>query len=421
MNPKRYLLCGVGGRGYGMFGQPLLNDFPETARLVGLFDHNAARLRGCAELLGCPDLPQYTDFDRALAESDPDAVIVATRDCTHAEFICGALAAGKRAICEKPVCTTVEQCRRILSAQAAASGLGLVTHNVRYDPAYSLIKRVIDEGQIGQIRSIDFRETLDRRHGADYFRRWHRQKANSGGLLIHKASHHFDILNWLAGSRPASLTAQGATVFYGKNGPFRAKRCWQCPHAERCEFYVDLWSDERNVRLYRDAEPDDGYVRDGCVFDEAIDAEDQASVIYRYENGIQVTFSLTAFAAIESHHLRVQGTRGELDYFVSYDTSWADSNITVPGLETFAGERLMLFVPNEGIRQVEIPTVEGGHGGADPQLRQDFFGRDWDEPPTDQMASLEQAIQAVLIGAAANHSIATAQPVSHLQDLLRGK
>jgi len=418
MQPKRYLLCGTGGRGLGMFGRPLLDDFPETARLVGLFDHSPARLKGCAELLDRPDLPQFTEFDRALADLDPDAVIVSTRDCTHAEYICGALAAGKRAISEKPVCTTVEQCRQILSAQRASKALGLVTHNVRYDPAYSLIKRIVSGGEIGQVRSIDFRETLDRRHGADYFRRWHRVKANSGGLLIHKASHHFDILNWLAGSRPAWLSAQGSTVFYGKNGPFRARRCCECPHTERCEFHVDLFADERNVRLYRDAETDDGYVRDGCVFDADIDAEDQASVIYRYENGVQVTFSLTAFAAIESHHLRIQGTRGELDYFVSYDTAWADGNITVPGLESFTGERLMLFVPNEGIRQVEIPTVEGGHGGADPQLRQEFFGRDWDDPPTDQMASLEQAIQAVLIGAAANQSIATGQPVPDVQSLL---
>ncbi len=402
-----------------MFGRPLLEDFAETATLVALFDHNAARLRGCAELLDRPDLPQYTDFDRAMAEARPDAVVIATRDCTHAEYICRALAVGKRVICEKPVCTTAAQCRQILSAQAGSTGLGLVTHNVRYDPAYSLIKRLVGAGEIGRVRSIDFRETLDRRHGADYFRRWHREKTNSGGLLIHKASHHFDILNWLAESRPAWLSAQGATVFYGKNGPFRSGRCHECPHAGRCEFYVDLWGDERNLRLYRQAEADDGYLRDGCVFDECVDAEDQASVIYRYESGVQVTFSLTAFAAIESHHLRIQGTKGELEYFVSYDTAWADGNITVPGLESFTGERLMLFIPNEGIRQVEIPKIEGGHGGADPQLRREFFGREWDEPPTDQMASLEQAIQAVLIGAAANESIATGQPVADVQQLLR--
>ena len=91
MHPKRYLLCGVGGRGFGMFGRPLRNDFPEAAQLAGLFDHNPTRLRNCAQMLGAPDLPQFTDFDRALRALDPDGVIVATRDCTHAAFICGAL------------------------------------------------------------------------------------------------------------------------------------------------------------------------------------------------------------------------------------------------------------------------------------------------------------------------------------------
>ncbi|MBN1343545.1 MAG: Gfo/Idh/MocA family oxidoreductase [Phycisphaerae bacterium] len=419
LEPKRYLICGTGGRALGMFARPLLKDFPDTARLVGLFDPNPARLAAFAELAGASGLPIFTDFERALRETAPDAVVVCSRDCTHAEYLCRSLAAGKRTISEKPVCTTAEQCREILSARDDSGSRGLVTHNVRYDPAYWLIKRLVEEGRIGAIRSMDFRETLDRRHGADYFRRWHRMKANSGGLLIHKASHHFDILNWLAGSRPVWLSAQGSTVFYGKNGPFRSERCLGCRHADRCEFHVDLWTDETNVRLYRDAEGHDGYYRDGCVFDERIDAEDQASVIYRYENGVQVTFSLTAFAVIESHHLRIQGTRGELDYHVSYDTNWAASNITMPGLETFVGQQLRLYIPNEGIRPVEIPSVEGGHGGADPQLRREFFGRSWDAAPTDQMASLDEAVQAVLIGAAASESIATGRPVEDVQDLLR--
>lgn len=420
MRPKRYLLCGTGGRALGMFGRPLLEDFPETATLAGLLDANPARLRAFAGLLGRPDLPQYDDFARAMAELNPDGVIVCTRDASHADYICRGLAAGKRVVSEKPVCTTAEQCRAILAAQADSSGVGLVTHNVRFDPAYARIREIVADGAVGEILSIDFRETLDRRHGADYFRRWHRHKANSGGLLVHKACHHFDILNWITESKPTWLSAQGATMFYGGSGPFRSERCLGCPHAERCAFYVDLWADERNVRLYREAEGHDGYVRDGCVFDADIDAEDQCSVIYRYESGVQVTFSLTAFAGVESHHMRVQGTRGELEYVVVYDTTWAASHITTPGLESHLGQRLVLSVPGEGTREMEIPEVEGAHAGADPQLRQAFFGRDWDTPPTDPMASLDAAVQAVLVGVAANASIVHGMPVEDVQGVLRG-
>lgn len=140
---------------------------------------------------------------------DPDGVIVCTQDHTHAEFIVQALEAGKRVYCEKPLCTTAEQCRRIVAAAARSPGEVFVTHNMRYGPVAQKLKELVDGGKIGRLLSLQFDEFLDRSHGADFFRRWHRRKESSGGLLIHKASHHFDTMNWLVGSWPAALTAMG--------------------------------------------------------------------------------------------------------------------------------------------------------------------------------------------------------------------
>ena len=420
---KRYVLAGTGGRGLYMFAKPLLEQFTQHCELVGFFDHNLPRMEATNQILGCR-LPCYTDYQKMLRELNPDAVVVTTRDSTHAQYIIGALEAGKRVLSEKPLCVDAAQARAILAAAKKARRKGgncWVTHNMRYGPSITEVKRLLDGGTIGTVKAINFHENLDRRHGADYFRRWHRVKKNSGGLLIHKASHHFDALNWLAGSIPDELTAQGGTFFYGKNGPFRHKRCYECPHAKKCDFYADLWSNERNRKLYFDAEKADGYIRDGCVFDKEIDIEDHAGVLYTYKNGVRVTYSLTAFASYEGWHVQFEGAKGRIELREVHNTKWAAGNVAVHGLEQLVGSSLVLYSPKEGLKTLSIPKAAGSHGGADPQIQHDFFGRPWDAPPTPHMAPLEQAVQAVLIGHAANVSIAKgSKPVKVQEFLVKG-
>ena len=416
MAVKRYVLVGTGARGLGMFAKPLATDFPQAAELVGLCDSNPIRLKNAAAELP-REIAGFADFDEMMSKLDPDAAIVATRDCTHAEYVVAALRAGKRAISEKPLCTTAAQCREILAAAAEGDGVCLVTHNARYGAATAAIRAILQSGRIGEPMFMQFDETLDRCHGADYFRRWHGRKENSGGLLVHKASHHFDQLNWWAGARAESVRAQGGLRFYGSNGAFRGRRCRGCEHAERCEFHADMFKHERYKKLYLEAESADGYLRDGCVWDTEIDVEDQAAVLIRYENGLEVDYTLVAYSPYESQRLAVEATRGRLEYFSRSDTGWVVDSRPLPGIEQIAAESLKLYLPGEGVVDVPIERAAGGHGGADPQLRAEVFGRDWDAEPTERMASLDEAVQAVLIGAAANRSIATGQPVA-VQELL---
>ena len=399
-----------------MFAKPLIQDFGETAKLAALCDPNPVRVAAAAAELG-GEPATFTDFGEMMREADPDALIVAGRDDTHAEYVAATLRAGKRVICEKPLCTTAAQCREILAAAAESAGLCLVTHNVRYAAASVAIRSIIQSGQLGNVLSMQFDETLDRCHGADYFRRWHGRMANSGGLLVHKACHHFDVLNWWAGSKPAWVSAQGALRFYGANGPFHGQRCRGCEHAADCDFHADMFKLEKYQKLYLEAESADGYHRDGCVFDPAIDIYDQMFALIRYENGIEVSYTLTAYSPYESQRTVIEGSKGRLEYLCGFNTGWVVDSKPLPGIEQLGAEQLKLYLPAEGVVDVPIESVEGGHGGADPQLRAEFFGRPWDDKPTEQMASLDEAVQAVLIGAAANESIATGRPVA-VQELL---
>jgi predicted dehydrogenase len=421
---KTYAIVGAGGRGIGMFAKPLLTDLSEYAQLVAMVDSNPVRLangvKGLASANSGKPVRQFTDFDRMLREVDPDGVIIATRDSTHADYIVRTLRAGKRAFSEKPLCTTAGQCREILAAVEETGQTCLCTHNMRYGFSCRSMRSVILNGWLGKVISIEFAETLDRCHGGDYFRRWHCHKANTGGLQIHKASHHFDFLNWCAMSRPATVRAQGGLKFYGRNNSFHGKRCSDCPHTKRCEFYADVFANDKwNQDMYRAAEGEDGYFRDGCVWDPTIDIEDQLFVHIEYENGILANYSLNAFSPLETMRVVIEGTNGRLEDQAIHNTNWVPSNTRLPGVEKMWGETQRLFLQNQGLMDLPLATPEGEHGGADPQLRQDFFARSWDLPPNAFMASVEQAVQAVLVGAAVNKSLANGGATVYVQDLLK--
>ena len=112
--------------------------------------------------------------------------------------------------------TDADKARAIFDAVERTGGKVMVTFNYRYMPAFTMLREIILSGEIGRPTLVDFQWHLDTSHGADYFRRWHREKAKSGGLLVHKATHHFDLVNFWVGSTPQTVFALGDTMFYGK-------------------------------------------------------------------------------------------------------------------------------------------------------------------------------------------------------------
>jgi predicted dehydrogenase len=419
---KRFCIVGTGGRGTASYAAPLLEEFADRIELVGLYDVNTLRCEACKKILGRPEIPVFSDFHLMLDTAKPDGVIVTSRDDTHATYVLECLKRNIAVYSEKPLCTTRQQCLDIRQAAAQSSAPAYVTHNMRFGPDMAKFKTLLQSGVIGRVLHIQFTETLDRFHGADYFRRWHRIYDNTGSLLIHKSSHHFDLINWFANSRVQTVTGQGSLLFYGRNGVIRGERCSTCEHASECEFYADVFATDNARILYREAEKADHYYRDGCVFDRQIDIPDTYAATMSFENGIIGSYSLIAYASYESMHIAVEGSKGRLEYIRRYGTSWAVGNkkggqgASLANDGEDADDSRSFFVLTEmGKKMERIPEtkVTGGHGGADPALREALFWSDGAEDPLGQRAPMEDGIQAVLVGVSIMDSIlANGKPVN---------
>lgn len=398
---KRYVLAGAGGRGFRMFAQPLSTELKDTAVFAGIYDPN--RIRGEYISRNCGGVPVYTDFEKMMGETRPDTVIVTTVDAYHDEYIIKSLKAGCDVITEKPMTTTAEKCRAVLKAEKETGRKIYVSFNYRFPPLITAIKEIIHSGRIGEVLKTDLIWTLDRSHGADYFRRWHSVMKNSGGLLVHKSTHHFDIINWWIDDEPETVHAFGGLQVYGPTREKRDERCLNCRYKTECEFYWDITANSFTKQFYLDAEGEDGYTRDRCVFSPEIDIYDTMSVQVQYRKGPLLSYSLIAYAPYEGWKLSITGTKGRLeaDEFMSGFRSKEPSRLI----------RLYFPDPEEPEDIVEVPVLRGDHGGGDQRLRNMLF-RENTPDPLGHLAGTRAGAMSILIGIGANTSIREKRPVS---------
>ena len=213
----RYAVVGTGSRA-AMYIDALSGPYAGVGSIIAFCDTNATRMAYYEKVLeaaGAPAPVRYAAdrFGLLLQEHRPDAVIVTSPDHTHAGYVVAALGAGCDVIVEKPLTTTLASARAIADAVRAATASLVMTFNYRYSPRNSTLRQVIADGVIGDVTSVHFEWLLDTVHGADYFRRWHRDKQRSGGLLVHKSSHHIARVNWWVDDVTATGYAAGGRRF----------------------------------------------------------------------------------------------------------------------------------------------------------------------------------------------------------------
>ena len=421
MAKKRFVQVGVGGRAR-FFYENLAQTYRDTSEIVAFCDINPARLEYARKNLmknfDYPEVNLYTsyEFDKMIEQEKPDCVIVTSIDRTHHKYIIRAMELGCDVITEKPMTVDEVKCQQIIDAVKRTGKNLRVTFNYRYAPHHSQVRRLIMDGAIGDVKQVHFEWMLDTHHGADYFRRWHRDKRNSGGLLVHKSTHHFDLVNFWLGTRPKRVFAFGELMFYGReNAENRGMtrfyyRGTDSEVAKDDPFALDMNTKKRMTIMYKNAEIYDGYLRDQSVFSDGISIEDTMNVLVKYENGAQMSYSLNAFSPKEGFRVVFTGTKGRMEVEIS-ESTYINGGGDKDAEGAVATRSIKVFPMFGEPYDVEIEEGIGGHGGGDPILLRDIFGEP-EYDPLHRAASYVDGAMSILTGIAANKSIATGLPVN---------
>lgn len=415
----RVTLVGTGVRGISFWGRRLVEQYPDILEFVGISDINPGRLAYAKEYMKV-NCPTFVDFDEMIRKTKPDLLIVTTKDSNHHEFIIKGLLANIDVLTEKPLTTDEDKTQAILDAERRSKKNLIVGFNYRWSPYMTKIKELLHEKAIGEITSVDFNWYLNIHHGASYFRRWHGEMASGGSLWVHKATHHFDLLNWWLDSDPEEVFAYGDLEHYGINGPFRGKTCRSCPHKSDCKYFWDITASDHNMRLYVDNEHHDGYLRDGCVYRPEIDIYDKMSAQIKYANNVVANYSLTTYSPFEGWKIAFNGHKGRIEAWL--DIPWmTSSNMSQDELHAAEMDQtrkddqiiepLVVHKNWEDHQMIQVTSERGGHGGGDKRLHDKIFVNPDADDPYKHSAGLRDGAMSILVGVAAVRSIESNKPI----------
>ncbi|PRX28279.1 putative dehydrogenase [Orenia metallireducens] len=416
----RYAIIGTGSRS-SMYYEALVKneEISKENELVALMDLNQSRMDYVNKTLGL-NLPTYQpyQFEEMLETEKIEGIVVTTKDSHHHEYIIKGLKKGLKVITEKPMTTNEEKCQEIIDTMEETGNDLIVTFNYRYSPYRSKVKELIQDGVIGDLTLVEFHWFLDTTHGADYYRRWHGEKRNSGSLWVHKSTHHFDLVNWWLDAKPEEVFAFGEKRFY-KPETFQYRlRCKTCDVADDCKFYLDMSSSKKLTGLYLEAEAEDGYFRDRCVFSPEINIWDTRALTVKYDNSALLSYSLNNYAPYEGYKVAFVGTKGRIEQDVieaSY-ISGHDGKLERRTLDN--NVRLEVFPLFAESYEVEVEVSKGGHGGGDIRLLKDIFLDTDQEDPLNRKAGGIDGAMSILTGIAARRSIEKEQLIK-INDLVK--
>ncbi len=370
--PVEVLVLGAGSRGAGY--ADIIAELPELGRVVAIAEPDPTRRTRFADKHGLPADRVFDTWQAALAEPRlADLVIVATQDADHVEPTIAAADAGYHILLEKPIAPTEAETRRTVEAVKRAGVFFGVCHVLRYTPHTVALKRLLDEGVIGDIISVEHLEPVGWWHMAHSFVRGNWGNAErSSPMLLAKSCHDLDWLLHIVGKRCERVSSFGSLRhFTAANAPEgAADRCLACPaHVEAgCPYsatriYLTALAVNPGgwpVSVITDDHTESGVLtalRDGpygrCVYACDNDVVDHQIVALEFEGGVTASFTMVGFTGSRHRNTRIFGSHGEIT---------TDSNVIT--IEDFRDGSVRTIDTGAGLDG----TVVSGHGGGDGGL-----------------------------------------------------
>ena len=323
METKKLVVFGCGARGciYANYA----DKYPEQFELVAIIENDEKRVEKYSKLY--PNAKMFTNYKDFLAEKIPaDVVAIATQDEDHREHAIEMMKAGYDLLLEKPIANNVSDCMAIYEASKKYSRKVIVCHVLRYTPFYSTVKRIIDDGKLGEVVTIHASENVGYYHQAHSFIRgpW-RNKEQSSPMILAKCCHDMDIIRYLMGENCLSVNSYGDLYYFKEeNAPKDSEKyCSKCS-VKDCVFKAQTiytsdvgrsFSAYFNPKDFTDEEilkALEGSQYDRCVFRCDNDVVDHQVTIMNFEKGKTACHTLTAFSKDIYRDLKIHGTKAEL-------------------------------------------------------------------------------------------------------------
>jgi myo-inositol 2-dehydrogenase/D-chiro-inositol 1-dehydrogenase len=319
------------------------------------------------------ELARFNDHNALLNSGLVDAVILATPNFTHVDILEDALKTDLHIFIEKPLCTTVEDCLKVIGWAKNRTGLVWMGLEYRYMPPVAEAIEMAHLGKVGTIHQVAIRE-----HREPFYRKvgdWNRFAAKTGGTLVEKCCHYFNLMDEILQERPQRVFASGG---------------------QRVNFLDEVYEGNRSDML------------------------DSAYVIVEYPSGARAMLDLCMFAenSIDKEHLTIIGAEGKIESFL-------------PSLEFRYGKRADLGAHDTWgtnaserngviVKRVYDPTIKypGFHYGASFIEHKKFFKAM--QTGEQSEVTLEDGLRSVATGVAAHQSIELGRPVLMTEVLPEG-
>ncbi len=405
-------IAGLGNRGRETYAQYALL-FPDEMKIVAVADVSAARRQEAMETFGLAPAQCFASAEEMLAQGKlADVLFICTPDRAHAAQAIAALALGYHLLLEKPISPKLDECRAILRAAERHHRHVAVCHVLRYTAFYREIKRILDAGDIGEIVTIQAIENVGYYHQAHSFVRgnW-RNSDETSPMILQKCCHDLDILLWLAGKEPQSVSSYGDLyLFRPEKAPAgAAMRCLDgcavkadCPfdaekiyitdaltgfrHSERdwpCSVLTPVHTEEAVYQALREGP----YGR--CVYHCDNNVVDHQVVNLLLDDGVTVSLTMCGLTSKQYRSLKIMGTRGDLE---------ADMDKNVIEVTRFGGETTTVDVS-------ALSDDFSGHGGGDNQMVRELLALvRGDSMDGAALSAIDQSMRSHFAAFAAEHS-----------------
>lgn len=276
-------------------------------RVVAIVDPRAPEILGASDpFLG--EAVSYSSAEEMLVTAQLDGVMIGTRCYLHSEMACKVAPYNLPLFLEKPVAITFDQLKSLDEAFGGFSAPTVVSFPLRLSPVAQTVKEMIDSDVIGTVEEIIAFNDVP--YGVGYFRGWHRNYEQDGGLWMQKATHDLDYMAYLVGQSPRLLCAMKAQRVFGGDKPFDL-RCVDCDEQETCPespfnlFHQGFQGDAVDLKS-----------RAMCVFSKGIPTQDMGSCLIEYESGAQASYTQNFFARFKAARrgARLYGYDGTIEF-----------------------------------------------------------------------------------------------------------